>query len=195
MLLLQVRYISGWVWVTSVLVFAGIFLTSRVLEPKLIALVFSLTPFLVLISVTESVRSITCGMDELEMAARFSVKSVMMAKMGILGMENILILALAAVVLPQNFWENALYLLGPYMLTALGNLAIVRRWRGKDATYACAGLAAFVCVGGITITSCYPVIYEAKYQKLWCLVLLLLIGMTIWESYKMIQKTEELAWN
>lgn len=195
MLLIQIRYISLWTWIASVGLFLSIVIFSYMFDSRMMGAVFSLTPFLVMVSVSESVRSITYGMKELELSARFSLKSVMMAKMGILGSENLLILILSALMIPRSFWQNALYLLVPYLLTAFGNLAIVRRWAGKEAIYACGGLAALVSVIGTIITTWYPRLFDVKAQNLWGLALIGLMVLTIREGYKIIQKTEELAWN
>ena len=55
------------------------------MDEKYVGAVYGLVPFLVLISVTESTRSYRYEMEELELSSRFSLKSIVMARMVILG--------------------------------------------------------------------------------------------------------------
>ena len=195
MLGIQLAYISKKVWVISALLLAGVVFMSKTWEPRMLGFALALMPLLVLISVSESVRSIIYGMDELEMAARFSLKSIVMAKLGILGVENLVILMLAAVFIRGQFLPSTLYLLTPYLVTALGNLMLVRRIRGVEATYACTALAALVSLAQIYGTFTYQWLYETRYVGIWGIAVVILFCMVIRETFQTIHITEDLAWN
>ncbi len=51
-------------------------------------IVSAFTPFLALLLIAESTKSAIYGMNELEMSARFSLKSVVLARLIILGVFN-----------------------------------------------------------------------------------------------------------
>ena len=54
------------------------------------------------------------GMSELEMSARFSLKSVVLARMVIVGIANIVLEMILALLAGGNLLETVLYLLVPY---------------------------------------------------------------------------------
>ena len=90
----QLLYIKKWMWLFS----AGIFflgtMLGRNLDRETVWVISALIPFLALTFLTESGRSKIYGMEELEYATRFSLKSLMLARLGVLGLFHGVILLL-----------------------------------------------------------------------------------------------------
>ncbi len=190
---MQARYVSKGVWIFSALFFGGAILIAQTVEQKYVNMALGFVPFLVMFSVTESTRSYRCGMEELEMSARFSLKSIIMARMAALGLGNLAALTGAALVLGSRAQINPVHLLTPYFLTAGGGLYIVRNVRGKESSLLCFGLAAFVCVTIVCLSWRFNDIYLPQSVWIWACVCAAGIMLTVGESLRTIRMTEELA--
>lgn len=92
--LTQLGYIRRWVWIVSALVFVLSAAGAAGLPSDTVWVASALMPLLALTVVSESGRSQNYEMAELEMATRFSLRSVVLARLGILGMENLIVLVL-----------------------------------------------------------------------------------------------------
>ena len=146
--LTQIGYIRRWIWIGSVLIFVLSVAGAVWLPAETVWVVYALIPLLALTVVSESGRSENYDMAELEMATRFSLRSVILARLGILGLENLVILGL---MLPVGIWkqgfgavQSGVCILLPYLLMTFAGLSVVRRIRGREAVYICAGIA--VCI-------------------------------------------------
>ncbi len=93
-ILTQFGYIRRWVWIVSALVFVLSATGAAGLSQDTVWVASALMPLLALTVVSESGRSQNYEMAELEMATRFSLRSVVLARLGILGMENLIVLSL-----------------------------------------------------------------------------------------------------
>ena len=73
-------------------------------------------------------------MEELELATRFSLKSVLLARLCLVGsLHAVLLLCLTLLCRgtgAASFGRTVVYLLVPYLLTAYGGLWLSRRLRG-----------------------------------------------------------------
>ena len=159
------------------------------------SMVYGLIPFLVMISVTESMRSYRYGMEELELSARFSLKSIVMARMTMLGIGNLLVLIVVAAVLRQQEGYHVLHILTPYFLTAGGGLYIVRNIRGNENTFFCFTLATAVSFLQMLLPWQFRELLMPGYVPIWAVVCVMGIAITAKESYRTIRMTEDLAWN
>lgn len=139
----------GWVWVISALVFVLSTAGAAGLPADAVWVISALMPLLALTVVSESGRSEHYEMAELEMATRFSLRSVVLARLGILGTENLILLGLLLPVWSSrpegSVVQTGVCVLLPYLMTAFSGLWVVRRIRGCEAVYICAGIAA--CIG------------------------------------------------
>lgn len=190
---MQAKYVSKWVWIFSMFFFGMTFWVAQTMEQKYANMVLSFVPFLVMFSVTESTRSFRYGMEELEMSARFSLKSIIMAKMLVLGLGNLAVLAGATLVLNSGVQMNPVYLMAPYFVTAGGGLYIVRSVRGKESNLLCFALAAIVCVAMLCLPWKYHSVYMPQNVWIWTGVCVAGVVMAFRESWRTIQMTEELA--
>ncbi len=156
-------------------------------------------PFLALSAVTENFRSAVYGMEELEMSARFSLKSVVLARMGILGVLHLVLLCLlmplACVHSIFTAAQTGVYLLISYLLADVMGLWILRNLRGKEGLYACVGAA--VCISSfysLLRVRLARLLYRSGFA--WAAVLLIiLLILCVSEMKKMVRQTEELRWN
>ncbi|MDO5784790.1 MAG: hypothetical protein Q4P20_06980 [Eubacteriales bacterium] len=195
----QLGYISPWGWILS----AGIFLAALVLvwqaDRQAVWMVSALLPFAALSTITEMNRSVRYGMDELERASRFSLKAVTLARLSILGLENLLLMVLIAPVLSS--WgqltavQTGFYILCPYSLTAFCDLYIIRRWHVRENMYACVGVAALVSVLCI-VMDMLPELTTVLFRLPTCICLtLFLVAIMLREGAGYISHMEELTWN
>lgn len=178
MLIVQARYIPKWVWLSSVPLFLFAWYVSRFGQDNATPRLMALMPFLVMVSLTECMRSAVYGMEEMELAAQFSLRSIVLARMGILGLANLLLVIVISVLSGQNIFKGAVFLLLPYLMTALGNLMIVRRVNGKEGMFACAVFAFAVSGADLLFHTKINVYFADRYLPVW-LLLILLLGMAV----------------
>lgn len=195
----QAAYIRKWVWGLSILTFAVSIIGAEYLKLDMLWFISAFMPLLALSLLTESGRSEIYGMAEFELSTRFSLKSVVLARLGILGVANF---ALFCLLLPFAYLNNeasilqtGVYIACPYLLTTFGGLWAVRKIHGKEATYLCAGIAVAVSAGNLVIYKSFPTVYVGQ-GFIWWIVALILLGIgTTNQCYQMVKQTEELAWS
>lgn len=198
-LLSQVGYIRKWVWCVSVLIFGISVLGLAILPGTVLWMISGLTPLLALTIISEGGRSEVYNMAELEMATRFSLRSVTLARLVILGVLNLLLLG---GLLPIGLWNDEvaplaaiLYIITPFLLSAYIGLCLVRKIRGKEGIYICGsasvGISIFLCLSHSVI----PCIYREQWLAAWLLTALALLFGIGKQCVAMINKTEELSWN
>lgn len=195
MIATQVHYISKWIWVISVLFCIVAFVITRHIEIKYVSTIFALIPFLVLLSVTETTRSYRYEMEELELSARFSLKSIVLARMIILGIGNMAVLIMAAVFIGNRMYGNILYMMVPYFLTAAGGLYLLRKIRGMEGTAACCAFSVIISGMETFVSWKHSILYTRQYISLWLLVCVFGLMLMMREGYRAIRMTEDLVWN
>ena len=208
----QMHYIRKWNWILAVCIFAAAILLTlqpwqtaapqedlRGLDLSTPVILSACIPFLALSTVAEAGRSVRFGMEELELSARFSLHAVLCARLGILGGENLLLLA---VLMPfgAHFWEmdlsiTAACILLPYLLTCALTLPAVRKIRGRDCAFLCAGVSAFVSVLFLTANTTGLLYRAADIPALIPAFLLFFGSAAVLELRKYIRQSEELTWN
>lgn len=192
---LQAGYISKWVWIFSALLCSVTYMVAEMTASRYVPAVLAFIPFLVMLSVTESMRSYRYGMEELELATRFSLKSIVMARMVLLGISNLVVLSCLVFWLGGTAQVNVLYIMTPYFLTAGGGLFIARNVRGNESTFLCFVVAALVCLLELYLPWQFAVLFTPEYVWMWLTICILAVIATGRESYRMIRMTEDLAWN
>ena len=198
-LLTQVGYIRKWVWGVSALIFTLSLIGTAPFGTDSLWCVSALTPMLALTLVSESGRSEFYEMAEMEQATRFSLRSVIMARLLILGIENLAVLLL---LVPVSVWNQdmnpiraGVYIITPYLLTAWTGLSIVRRYRGREAAWTCMGAAVCVAVSVLILHTSAPQIYGAEYLFWWVMSALALLVSTAKQGQAIFKRTEELSWS
>jgi hypothetical protein len=198
-MLTQAEYLPKHVWWSSTLIGCIALFGAYFLKNDVLGIVSTVIPFAAVSVITENIRSDIYMMSELEMAAQFSLKSVVLARMGILGVLHLILLLflipLSSFYNVASVLQTGLYLLVPYLLTITIGLWVTRKVRVIESMYVCIGISA--CISGINffVQTIFPIVYEEKYLLNWILILIILIILTIRELKKDIRQTEELIWN
>ncbi len=198
-LLTQAGYIRKWVWGLSALVFAIAFLGAKLLQKDMVWYISAFMPLLAMALVTETGRSEIYGMAEFELSTRFSLRSVVLARLCILGAADLLLICLLIPLALCHsgvaFLQTGVYMLCPYLLTAFSSLWVLGRCRNREGIYLCVGLSATVSAGNFFLcTNCSWIFAEQNW--IWWITALAVLGIGTWDQgCRMIKQTEELAWN
>lgn len=199
MLRTQMSYIRPWGWLLSVAVFLAALLLLRERRSEDLWMVSALLPFAALSTILELNRSACYAMEELELATRFSLKTVLLARMGVLGLGNLLLLvALSPLVLglaQTSVMETGFALLCPYCLTSFLCLEVLRRWRQREYRLLCAGVAGSVSIFCWVLGEGTSLLQEHGTVLWYGSITLLLLGWMLWAYRRYFIDLEEGAWN
>ena len=197
MLLTQVRYIGLSVWIVAGLILVLAILGSAMHADRTEEWIPVIIPFLAGVSVLETRKSGRCRMTELEMVTRFSLRSVLFARMTILGILCLLLLCVSAPIVAAAFGGRtvitAMHILIPYLVTTSISLAVERSAWGRKLEYASLAVAALISVLMIWMQSYDPAMVQ-KYADIienWgLLIVLFLTAVTVWEQVRTIHFAE-----
>ena len=191
----QVLYIEKWIWAVSVLLLLFIAEACR-LRPGNYP--FALTPFLAAGVLAQTRRSFRWKMAEMEHAARFSLRSVMLARLFIVGAFNtaglmIVILAVRPCY-SYSLLRVFLYMMVPYLTAAwLGSL--YERQQRADHGWG----SVVICLLSSAAFAAAPVflarIYEESLTILWAAVLVLMACGLSGSVRSWMNRMEEPVWN
>jgi hypothetical protein len=200
MLLQQVRYIRLSVWAISLGFIAFALIGSWMQLPETDELIPVLMPFLAVVSVLENRRSKKFGMTELEMVTRFSLRSVIFARMIILGVAFLLILVITAPVVATAFGGEiivtAVHILIPYLLTMIISLQVERSSLGRKLEYGSLSVAALISVSTIWMRNLDTALINryAQIIRNWgFLIVIILAAVTVYEQWRTLRGVEEFA--
>lgn len=194
----QIRYIRWWVWGLSLALFGGILWMASPARGMGGWYAAAFTPFLALLMVLEHRRARACQMEELELACRMARHSVILARMVVLGLFHLALLA--GLTPPLAAWGAAgmartgVYLLTPYLLTAALGMELTRRVRGRECLLACGGAAVLVSMLGVFLINFRPELYRPQHLPLWGLALAL-AALAAGAEIILSLKERELQWN
>lgn len=191
---MQLRFLRRSFLLLSAAAFGVLLLFSTSVKPEMLWLISAVSPFLALSILTTKWRSYTCGMEELEFATRFSLKSLMLARMGSLSALHAMILLAGTLCLGRHgVWllEAGAYLLLPYCTTISVALPLTRKYHGRELPYLCVFVSALVSAGVMAVHSC-----TLHLTMAFAMLVLAIEGFIIVsEIAKFIRQTEELSWN
>lgn len=196
---MQAAYIQKWIWIFSAFLFLSALICSCVLQREILWDISAFMPILALSLITESGRSNRYKMAELEQSSLFSKRMVLLARLAILGMEN---LGLSCFLIPFAFLHSEFslpqvgaFLLCPYLLTAFLGVSILRRVRGREADYLCICTAFCVSIGNTLFRQSHAYIYQNIHLSFWLFCgISFLIGI-VYQYSRMLKQGEELIWN
>jgi ABC-type nitrate/sulfonate/bicarbonate transport system permease component len=191
----QFCYIEKWVWVLSgMLMLFIIWACSRNTGNY----PFALTPLLAVGILAETRRSYRWKMAELEYAARFSLRSIVLARMFLVGFidtAGLLIVTFAVrSYLTYSLIRVFLYMMVPYLLAAfLGSL--YERKKRTDA-----GLGSLViCTLSSAVFAAAPIFMSSLYEEsltiIWATAFILLICSLAVSVREQMREMEEPIWN
>lgn len=191
----QIFYIGKWGWCVSFGVFLMAFFLGSYTNKNALWAFSAMVPFLAVSFLAEGLRSEICGMAELELATRFSLKSLILARMAIMGTVHLLLLGLTAFLGYRqgelSFWHTGVYLLAPYLLTNVVGLYLARRIRGRECVYGILAMAAVVAI----LPFASKLLYQEELFIWWLAALLLFSVLTVKEWKRNMERWEEYTWN
>lgn len=162
------------------------------------ARISAIIPLIALTAFSGMGRSEKYGMDELEMASRFSLRTVLAARLIVVGIIDAVIFAVLMVIFGQLTNMGTLQALSvvsvPYLITAWGCLLITRKLHNSRDMAVCIGFGGMVCLICASTGPHTPWRYlfmgnSASYML--CVVLLSMFGL---EIYKLL-KGDNYRWN
>jgi len=181
----QFSYISKWLWVLSAFIFACIFISSRYIAEEMLWFLSAAIPFIVTFSLSESMRSVIYGMSELEMSSRFTLKSIIMLRVIIIGSINMFMLIVTAGLSGSGMYRSLLYMLVPYLSSATGGFIILRKFPAREGVYLSSAFGAVISLINVKSVQSYSWIYDARYTGIWMAAIIVLLAAASYESYKM----------
>lgn len=200
--MIQAGYIHKGVIAASIGLFALLVTLmegARRVDEEMLWAVAACVPFLAMLAVAEGARSRRWGMDELELAAPFSLRAVWLARAGFLGILNLVCLLLGAPLIwglgQGTAVQAGVFLLAPYLLSAFFNLWIQRKLRGRDALYTSVGVTAMVSFLGVIAHLAGMTAAKVTAAVPWEFLLLVLAVLVGNEWCKTVKQTEEYTWN
>ena len=198
-ILIQASYMRKMTLVFSVLLLLPAVIGANYISENTLWIVSAFVPILGLLAVAESTRSTIYGMSEFEMSTRFSLKSVVLARMSVLGVLDFIVLVCAIPLCYTgsgfSLLQTGLYLLVPYMLTVNISLWIIRRFQGQETVYVCMSVAVLISGANVGLRFITDIIYQNTYIVWWFILSVLLFAGTAHEIYLAIKQTEEYTWN
>lgn len=196
---MQFTYLRKWVLILSMLLLFPAIKGAYHISQNTLWIISAFIPFLGLLAVTESTRSSTYGMSEFELSTRFSLKCVVLARLGILGVIDMVVLCclipLCSAGSKFSLLQTGLYLFVPYLFTTNTSLWITRCFHNQEAVYGCMGIAILVSITNTGLHFKANFVYQFSYINWWIILFLFSIGKLIYEIYYTIKQTEEYTWN
>lgn len=193
---IQIKYIRKITWCLSLILFLFTLIGTQLMSRNMLWYLAAFIPFLAICGVTEYTRSENYGMAELELASRFSLKSVMFARLGILGVVHFVLIFLVLLMVNRSstyhLLQSMVYLMVPYFMTTFSGLWISRKIHGKESVYACMGAAVMVSILQNVLGYMQEVIYTADIFQWWLFGFILLFIFTV-KELKI--NAEEITWN
>lgn len=194
-LLSQVPYIRKRVYLISLVVLAASVLAADYAGTASIWYIAAMMPFIALCMVSESARSEIYGMAELEMASRFSIKSILLARFGTIGLVHMILLCILIPIVRYStllsFVQVGIYLLVPYLAASVLEFVAIRRFRGKEAISVCMGISVMVSLSNYMLESLFKILFGAKHFIIWIVLAVYLTGKVIQEYRNIICRNEE----
>ena len=194
-LLRQFLYVGKWIWLlsaVSLLCITGICYGNTGNYP------FALTPLLAVGILVETGRSFRWKMAELEYTARFSLRSVMLARMFLVGIvETAGLLVVIWVVRPwfsYSLIRVFLYMMVPYLAASLSGSVYERKNRSDNSWGSI--LICFLSSGLFAAAPyCLSSLYEERFTVIWTVAFILLVFSLVVSMRRWICELEEAVWN
>ena len=200
LLLQQVKYIRNITWAGLLLLIplaiSGAYWGIEYIDN----IVSAILPFTVVFLILEVNRSYICNMSELEAVTRFSLKSIVFARMVILGTVSLLILIsispLLAIATGESILMAALKTMIPYQMVMVICLHIERSPFGRKNAYASLAVAAVfsALILWMDQASMYAQLYYTQIiENTGPVLVLLLMVLTVIEQRKLLYNLEAIV--
>ena len=194
-LLRQFFYVGKWIWLLSavlLLCITGICYGNTGNYP------FALTPLLAVGILVETGRSFRWKMAELEYTARFSLRSVILARMFLVGIvETAGLLVVIWMVRPwfsYSLIRVFLYMMVPYLAASLLGSVYERKNR-SDNSWGCIIICILSSGFFASAPYCVSSLYEERFTVIWTVAFILLVFSLVVSMRRWICELEEAVWN
>lgn len=156
-------------------------------------------PLAALFALTGLGKSEKYGMEEIEMSSRFSLRTIKIIRLAIIGFAGLAVMLAASCALKAVTGMSLFISFAaagvPYLVTTFLCMLLIRRWHSPKNIYGCAVIAAGVCAamfGGIDVLErCWTGLCRAALPG----VFLISAALTAAEACRYIKESEELQWN
>lgn len=191
----QLLYIEKWIWLASgLLLLLLVWLCRR--SPG--SNPFALTPLLAAGILLETERSRRHRMDELEYAARFSLRSIVFARMFLVGLVDtvglLVVIAVVGSYFPYALPRVFLYMMVPYLTAAFLGSVYERKMRTETGFG-----SLIICVLSSVAFVAAPLLFRQLYEEgltiLWAVALIALTCGLAVSMRQHMYEMEEPVWN
>ena len=198
-ILSQAGYIGKLTWLGFAAVTVCAVASPFTISNSALWFVSSLMPILALLLVSESARSERYKMAELEAVTRFSLRSVVLARLVILGGISLIMLLICAPTVmffcdyPMVF--SGLFVVTPFFLTSAVGLLTVRKIKGQAAIYSVTAEAFFISILVLIARNSPERYMNPGAIKVFMIVAAVSLVITLLEGICRIKGTEEITWS
>ena len=193
-LITQVCYIRKVIWGFSIVILLISALGVQRFPEEIVKLIGSVLPFSAVLGILETYRSYTHKMNELEQATRFSLRSVLYARLLIIGIMNTAVILISAIILSSGSGVSVVFVIAklmiPYLLTMALGLHVERSVYGRNNNYISFGIAAAVSLLTFWLDVMGRSFIIALSESITVAVAVALLVLTIWEMFRTIRITE-----
>lgn len=169
------------------------------IDADLAKIIAVLAPLVALFALTGLGKSKKYSMEEIEMSSRFSLRTINIIRLAIIGFAGLAVMLAASCALKavtgMSLFVSFAAAGVPYLVTTFLCMLLIRRWHSPKNIYGCVVIAAGVCIamfGGIEfLESCSAGLCRVALPG----VLLVSAVLTAVEGCRYIKESEELQWN
>ena len=169
------------------------------IDADLAKIIAVLAPLVALFALTGLGKSKKYSMEEIEMSSRFSLRTINIIRLAIIGFTGLAVMLAASCALKavtgMSLFVSFAAAGVPYLVTTFLCMLLIRRWHSPKNIYGCVVIAAGVCAamfGGIEfLESCSAGLCRVALPG----VLLVSAVLTAVEGCRYIKESEELQWN
>ena len=169
------------------------------IDADLAKIIAVLAPLVALFALTGLGKSKKYSMEEIEMSSRFSLRTLNIIRLAIIGFAGLAVMLAASCALKavtgMSLFVSFAAAGVPYLVTTFLCMLLIRRWHSPKNIYGCVVIAAGVCAamfGGIEfLESCSAGLCRVALPG----VLLVSAVLTAVEGCRYIKESEELQWN
>lgn len=193
----QAGYIKKWIWGISIVLLLLLLSCCSFFHKDILNVMASFAPFIAMSLLAESSRSYVYGMEELELATRFSLKSVLLARMGILAVFHLfLLLVMVLFSIGSDAGQYSLAgirILLPYFTSISIGLPLIRRFHGRESGYLYVAIAVIVSILSWYLQEILAWRGEVPLLPMFGILLILEMIFGAVESTKLFKQSEELV--
>lgn len=146
-------------------------------------MISALAPLLLVFNIEEIARISYRSMLEIEMAAKYSLKKLMLSRLCILGITDLIMLTVFILYLnmysEKSLFLIVLYSLVPFNITVIGLLHLLKHQEKGRYDYMALAYTLLVCVIFVLAPQRRPVFYSGAYDNIWILAFLISFGILL----------------